>query len=81
MNISFNLPIDGNDFATLDNIDWNYADIPYPTHLLDTRASQSRFWKRVPPQKFWKRSLHKTIINNNDMLDFPYNQVQQQEKH
>ncbi|CAF2151709.1 unnamed protein product [Rotaria magnacalcarata] len=61
--------------------DWNYFDAYYPYHLLKARAAKSRFWKRAPHRKFWKRSLSELAMNNDDMTEFQYGQDQQQEKH
>ncbi len=69
-----------NDDNAAASIDWNDFDSYYPTHLLNVRAAKSRFWKRVPARKFWKRSVFEPAMNN-DMADSAYNQIQQQEKH
>jgi hypothetical protein len=54
--------IDNDDYAAA-NTDWTDFDTLYPVHQLDARAAKSRFWKRVPPRRFWKRSTK----DNNDM--------------
>ncbi|CAF0883068.1 unnamed protein product [Adineta steineri] len=73
--LSSSSSLDNDDYATA-NSDWNQFDSYYPTHFLNVRAAKSRFWKRAPPRKFWKRSLDESTMNNNDMDNF-----QQQEKH
>ena len=67
--------IDDDDFAT-GNIDWNYFDNHSPIHLLNGREYKSRFWKRVPYRKFWKRSSSASAMNNNGMADYQYSQVE-----
>jgi hypothetical protein len=46
---------DNDDYAAA-NVDWMNFDTAFPSHHLDARAAKSRFWKRVPARKFWKRS-------------------------
>jgi hypothetical protein len=70
-----------NDDNVAANFDWNDFDSYYPSHLLDVRAAKSRFWKRVPHRKFWKRSLFESSMNNNNMAGSENSQTQQQEKH
>lgn len=72
--------IDSDDLAAA-NLDWNYYDSYYPAHLLKARAAKSRFWKRTPYRKFWKRSLLDSDMNNNDADESANSQDQQQEKH
>ena len=54
---SSSVPTDNEDYvAAVDNgwLDWERA---FPTHQLEVRAGKSRFWKRTPHRKFWKRSI------------------------
>jgi len=60
--LSSSASIDSDDYAAAANSDWMDFDTLYPVHQLDARAAKSRFWKRVPHRKFWKRST-----SNNDM--------------
>jgi len=77
--LSSSFSLDNDDYAAVNN-DWNDVDNYYPAHFLNARAAKSRFWKRAPPRKFWKRSLFESAVNNNDMADSAYSQFQQQEK-
>ncbi len=54
--VSSSASIDNDDYAAANN-DWIDFDTVYPVHQLDARAAKSRFWKRVPHRKFWKRSI------------------------
>jgi len=58
--------IDNDDYPAA-NIDWVDFDTIYPVHQLDARAAKSRFWKRVPPRRFWKRSIFESEMKNTDM--------------
>lgn len=69
---SSSAPFDNDEIAA--NIDWVDFDTLYPNHQLDVRAAKSRFWKRVPSRKFWKRST----FENQDMIS---NQIHQEDKH
>jgi hypothetical protein len=53
--VSSSASIDNDDYAAA-NSDWIDFDTLYPVHQLDARAAKSRFWKRMPHRKFWKRS-------------------------
>jgi hypothetical protein len=55
--LSSSASIDNDDYAA-SNIDWADVDT---FHQLDARAAKSRFWKRVPPRRFWKRSTDNNI--------------------
>jgi hypothetical protein len=46
------------------NIDWSDLDTYYPVHALNARATKSRFWKRAPHRKFWKRSILESAADN-----------------
>jgi len=78
--LSSSSSIDNDDNAAA-NLEWNDFDSYYPAHFLNARAAKSRFWKRAPHRKFWKRSLVESTMNNNDMADSAYSHIQQQEKH
>jgi len=77
--ISSSSSIDNDDNVAA-NLEWNDLDSYYPNHFLNARAAKSRFWKRAPHRKFWKRSVLEPAINN-DMADSEYNQFQKQDKH
>ena len=64
--LSSSSSFDTDDYATA-NLDWNDLDNYYPAHALNARAAKSRFWKRVPHRKFWKRSVVESAINKNNL--------------
>ncbi|CAF3536796.1 unnamed protein product [Rotaria sp. Silwood1] len=70
-----------NDEYSLANNDWINMDTYYPTYEFDTRAINSRFWKRLPHRHFWKRSVVESKIKHNNMMKSISKQSQQQDKH
>ncbi|CAF2526455.1 unnamed protein product [Rotaria sp. Silwood2] len=66
-----------NDEYALADSDWLDFDTYYPAYKFDTRAINSRFWKRLPQRHFWKRSVVESAMKNNDMVK----SVSKQDKH
>ncbi|CAF1237040.1 unnamed protein product [Rotaria sordida] len=69
--------LENDEYSLADN-DWMDFNSYYPTYKFDTRAVNSRFWKRLPQRHFWKRSLIESKMNNNDMVKSIF---KQQDKH
>ncbi|CAF1441276.1 unnamed protein product [Rotaria sordida] len=69
--------LENDEYSLADN-DWMDFNSYYPTYKFDTRAVNSRFWKRLPQRHFWKRSLIESTMNNNDMVKSIF---KQQDKH
>ena len=80
--IQFSLSIStNNDDYIPTNIGWIDLDGYYPIHQHHTRLAKSRFWKRVPYRKFWKRSFTQSAMNKNDMYKSVLKQIRQPKKH
>lgn len=75
--LSSSSSFDTDDYASA-NLDWNDLDSYYPAHALNARAVKSRFWKRAPHRKFWKRSVVETAMNNNNLAASINEEHQQQ---
>lgn len=56
LTLSTSVSMDNEDYIAAVNNDWLDWDRAFPAHQLDVRAAKSRFWKRTPHRKFWKRS-------------------------
>lgn len=56
LTLSTNVAMDNEDYVAAINNDWLDWERAFPAHQLDVRAGKSRFWKRTPHRKFWKRS-------------------------